>query len=349
MNAEMKKCVVLDLDNTLWGGVVGEDGIDGIALSLTPPGAAYLAFQQALRDLYDRGIILAINSKNNPDDALKVIREHPNMILKEPHFAAMRINWNDKVENLRELAAELNIGLDSMVFLDDSPYNRADVRTSLPEVEAPELPEDPNQYAKFLHSLPYFKGSEITDEDKLRGNLYVTERLRKEAEKRYSDRTEFLKSLGIEVHFFEDDASSLARLSQLTEKTNQFNVKKRPLSTEEIESYIARPDYAVFHAKAIDQFGDQGIIAFALVRKEREEWHIESLLMSCRVIGRGIEEGFVAEIARRARDAGAERLSITFEPSEKNGPARAFVESFFGPARAMPTTGVLPPDWVTIV
>ncbi len=112
MNADMKKCVVLDLDNTLWGGVVGEDGIDGIALSLTPPGASYLAFQQALRDLYDRGIILAINSKNNPDDALKVIREHPNMILKEPHFAAMRINWNDKVENLRELAAELKIGLD---------------------------------------------------------------------------------------------------------------------------------------------------------------------------------------------------------------------------------------------
>ncbi len=345
----MKKCIVLDLDNTLWGGVVGEEGIEGIALSLTPPGASFIAFQQALRDLHDRGVILAINSSNNPDDALNVIRTHPNMILKEPHFAAMRINWNDKVQNLRELAKELNIGLDSMVFLDDSPHNRENVRTFLPEVETPELPADPSQYAKFLHSLPHFKGSEITDEDKMRGNLYVTERLRKEAEKQYADRGEFLKSLGIEVHFFEDDASSLARLSQLTEKTNQFNVKKRPLSVGEIQGYISRGDYGVFHAKAIDQFGDQGIIAFALVRKEPREWHIESLLMSCRVIGRGIEQAFVSEIAHRAEGAGAKRLSITFEPSEKNEPARKFVDDLFGSERGIVAERVRQPDWITIV
>lgn len=345
----MKKCIVLDLDNTLWGGVIGEEGIEGIALSLTPPGSGFIAFQQALRDLYDRGIILAINSQNNPEDALKVIREHPNMILKEPHFAALRINWNDKVQNLRELAEELNIGLDSMVFLDDSPHNRENVRTFLPEVETPDLPVDPSQYAKFLHSLPYFKGSEITDEDKMRGNLYVTERLRTEAEKQYADRGAFLKSLGIEVHFFEDDASSLARLSQLTEKTNQFNVRKRPLSVGEIQDYISRSDYGVFYAKAIDQFGDQGIIAFALVRKEPREWHIESLLMSCRVIGRGIEQAFVAEIARRARDAGAERLGITFEPSEKNEPARKFVDDLFGPERGIVAERVRQPDWITVV
>ena len=348
----MKKCIVLDLDNTLWGGVIGEEGLEGIALSLTPPGANFIAFQQALLDLYDRGVILAINSSNNPEDALAVIEKHPNMILKKDHFAAQRINWGDKVENMRELAKELNIGLDSMIFLDDSPLNREAMRSFLPEVETPDLPEDPSQYAKFLHSLPFFEGGEITDEDKMRGNLYVTERLRKEAEKIYSNREEFLKSLGIEVRFYEDDASSLARLSQLTEKTNQFNVKKRPLSAEEIREFIERNDYGVFHAKAIDQFGDQGIIAFALVSKGPPaggEWHIESLLMSCRVIGRGIEEAFVTEIARRALSLGARRLSITFERSEKNQPAETFVQKFFGHDRAISPEDVSAPEWITII
>ena len=347
--ANMKKCIVLDLDNTLWGGVIGEDGMEGIALSLAQPGASYIAFQQSLRDLYDRGIILAINSSNNPEDALRVIREHPNMILKEPHFAAMRINWNDKVQNLRELAAELNIGLDSMVFLDDSQLNRENVRTFLPEVETPDLPSDPREYTKFLHALPYFQGGAITDEDKMRGNLYVTERLRSEAQKQYQNKAEFLKGLGTEVHFFEDDAASLSRLAQLTEKTNQFNVKKRPLSEGEIRAFIEGGDHGVFYARAIDQFGDQGIIAFALVEKGADEWHIESLLMSCRVIGRGIEEAFVAEIARRAKVAGAERVSVTFESSEKNEPARAFVDSFFGPGRSMFAQKAVIPDWITIV
>ena len=345
----MKKCIVLDLDNTLWGGIVGEDGMNGLALSLSAPGAYFIAFQQALRDLHDRGIILAINSKNNPDDALEVIRKHPNMILKEDHFAAKRINWEDKVQNLRELAEELNIGLDSMVFLDDSPHNRQNVRTSLPEVETPELPANPAEYVKFLHSLPFFEANTITDEDKMRGNLYVTERLRKEAEKQFTDTTKFLESLGTELRFFEDDPRSLARLAQLTEKTNQFNVKKRPMSEKEIVSFIQSENYAVFHAQAVDQFGDQGIVAFALVCKEKKLWHIESLLMSCRVIGRGIEDAFVAAIAQRAALSGAMSLGITFEPSEKNEPARAFVERIFGGARTIASDIMRPPKWIAIV
>lgn len=345
----MKKCVVLDLDNTLWGGVVGEDGAENIALSLAPPGASFIAFQQALRDLYDRGIILAINSSNNPDDALGVIRTHPNMILKEPHFAAARINWNDKVANMRELAQELNIGLDSMVFLDDSPLNRESMRTFLPEVETPELPADPSQYTKFLHSLPYFKADAITDEDKMRGNLYVTERLRREAEKAFESREDFLQSLGTGLEVFEDDPSSLARLAQMTEKTNQFNVLKRPMDEREIGGFMRDGKYAVFHARAIDQFGDHGIIAFALVRKDAERWHIESLLMSCRVINRGIEDAFVAAIARRAEVEGAVSLSITFEPSDKNGPARTFVERLFGDALEAPVLQFQTPQWVTVV
>jgi FkbH-like protein len=345
----MKKCIVLDLDNTLWGGVVGEDGPEGIALSLQPPGSYYMAFQQALRDLYDRGVILAINSKNNPDDALAVIRSNPNMILKENHFAAKRINWNEKADNMRELARELNIGLDSMVFFDDSPQNREQVRGMVPEVETPELPEDPAQYAKFLHSLPYFASGATTDEDKMRGNLYVTERLRKEAEKSFTNQEEYLKSLAIELHFFENDESSLARLSQLTDKTNQFNSKKRLLSEQEIADFMRSGSHSVFWARAIDQFGDQGIIAFALVQKGEQAWHIESLLMSCRVIGRGIEEAFVAEIAARAKAAGASELSISFEPTEKNTPAKDFVDRFFSEQKVVTVQDIVKPHWITIV
>lgn len=345
----MKKCIVLDLDNTLWGGIVGEDGVDGIQLSLAPPGASFIAFQQALRDLYDRGVILTINSSNNPDDALAVIRNNPNMILKEEQFAAQRINWNDKVQNMREIAAELNIGLDSMVFIDDSPVNRESMRAFLPEVETPELPTDPVQYARFLHALPYFESGAITDEDKMRGNLYVTERLRKEAEKHFEDRGAFLKSLGIELRVYENDPASVARLAQLTEKTNQFNSKKHPLSEGEIRDLMSNPDRKIFYGRAIDQFGDQGIIAFALVRIAGSAWRVESLLMSCRVIGRGIEDAFMAAIAKRAAESKAAEIEIDFEPSEKNEPARAFVERLFGATRKAPVAAFIPPDWVAIV
>lgn len=345
----MKKCIVLDLDNTLWGGVVGEDGLGGIALSLEAPGSYFIAFQQALRDLYDRGVLLAINSKNNPEEALEVIRKHPNMILKENHFAAMRVNWDDKADNMRALAEELNIGLDSMVFLDDSPHNRANVRAFLPEVETPELPADPRQYAKFLHSLPYFESNMITDEDKMRGNLYVTERLRKEAEKQFTDKAKFLESLGTELHFFVNAPKALARLSQLTEKTNQFNVKKRPLSEQEIESYMRSTTHDVYHAQAIDQFGDQGIIAFALVRKEKDSWHIESLLMSCRILGRGIEEAFLSEVANRARESSVRKLRISFEQTEKNEPARMFVQKIFGDSRETTIDRIERPHSIRII
>ena len=179
----MKKCLVLDLDNTLWGGVVGEDGFEGIHLGLSSPGNSFIAFQQAILDVHNKGVILAINSRNNEEDAFSVIRRHPNMILKEHHFAAFRINWKDKAENIKEIAQELNIGIDSIVFLDDDETNRELVRTLHPEVAVPELPKDPKEYTKFFNTLTYFETTVITDEDQMRGNLYVTERLRKEVEK----------------------------------------------------------------------------------------------------------------------------------------------------------------------
>ena len=273
----MKKCLVLDLDNTLWGGVVGEEGLDGIKLGWDASGRGFVAFQQAILDLHNRGIILALNSRNNYEDAMAVIRRHPNMVLKENNFASLRINWNEKPDNMREIAKELNIGLDSLVFLDDDPVNRAVMRNALPEVETPDLPQDPEKYAKFLLTLPYFKGGVTTDEDKMRGNLYVTERLRKAAENNYGAKEDFLKSLEIEVHCYQDDSSCLSRLAQLTEKTNQFNTNKKPMSENEISRRIAEPSHSIFHAAARDKFGDYGVIAFASINKDSEEWLIESL------------------------------------------------------------------------
>lgn len=325
----LKKCLVLDLDNTLWGGVVGEDGPQGIQLDFETPGSHFLAFQQAILDLYNRGIILAINSKNNYDDAMEVIRRHPNMVLKEHHFAATRINWNDKVENMRELAKELNIRTDSMVFLDDDPRNRSLMKQILPEVETPELPEDPTQYAPFLLELPYFERSELTAEDKMRGRMYVTERLRKKAEESHASRESFLSSLGLKAFGYQDDSSSLARLAQLTEKTNQFNMNKCPLAEEEIRRYIDSPNHAVFHLAARDIFGDYGIVGFALVKKDPPVWRLESLLMSCRALGKGIEEAFMHFITEQAKKDGITELEIVFKETSKNQPAKDFLNRYF--------------------
>jgi FkbH-like protein len=324
--AEQKKCIVLDLDNTLWGGVVGEDGMDGIHLSLDEKGEPFIAFQQALRDLHTRGIILAINSKNNPDDALLVIRTHPNMLLKENHFAAVRINWNDKVDNMRELAHELNIGLDAMVFLDDNPLQREAVKSALPEVTVPDMPEDPTLYTQTLLSLPYFQSEAITDEDTMRGNFYVTERLRSKAEGRFENREAFLESLNLRVEVVRNDVEAIARISQLTGKTNQFNTNKQPKDEAEIMSRMEHAGSDVWHARATDRFGDHGIIAVALVEKQHTRWHVRTLLMSCRVFERGIEDAFVYAIAQAAAEEGAASLSFEFAPTEKNDPAKMYLE-----------------------
>ena len=342
----MKKCLVLDLDNTLWGGVIGEDGLEGIQLSLGGEGAAFIAFQQVILDLYNRGVILAINSANNHKDAMQVIETHPNMILKPHHFAAYRINWNDKAENIRELAQELNIGLDSMVFLDDNPTQRASMRNFVPEVETPELPVDPKEYAQFLLSLPHFASHATTDEDAMRGNMYVTERLRREAEKDFTDKEAFLKTLAIQLRISQDDTNAISRLSQLTEKTNQFNTNKRPLSEDEVATYMSDQSHTVFHARATDRFGDHGIIAFALVQKRADEWHLEQLLMSCRVLGRGVEKAFLAGIAEEAVKGGIQKLSIAFEPTEKNAPAKEFLDAIVTDTQ-LRTDQISTPEWIT--
>jgi FkbH-like protein len=345
----MKKCLVLDLDNTLWGGIVGEDGMENLALSMSSPGNHFIAFQQAILDHYNRGVILAINSRNNEADALTVIRSHPNMILKEHHFAAHRINWQDKATNIRELAQELNIGLDSMVFLDDDKTNREMVKALVPEVTVPELPSNPALYTKFLNSLDYFTTDVITDEDKMRGNLYVTERLRKEQEKLAPNKESFLESLRLELHLFVNDESCLPRLTQLTEKTNQFNNFKEPLTDDEVRSLMRDGKHDVWYGALEDVFGDYGVIIFALVEKTESRFHIKSLLMSCRVFGRGVEEAFLAELSQKAYTLGIEEISIAYKETEKNAPIKEFIDIHWGTGEVANLQTIIKPSWITVI
>lgn len=233
-----RKCVVLDLDNTLWGGVIGEDGFDKIKLGQDAKGKAFVEFQKTLLALYQRGIILAINSKNNPEDALQVIKEHPNMILKEEHFAAMRINWNDKVSNMKEISNELNIGLDSMVFFDDDPINREIMKQAIPEVQTIDLPKNPATYVSILHSMNDFHVLKITDEDKKRGKMYFQQRKRNEFKSEVTNLEEYLKNMKISINVKKGNKFTIPRISQLTLKTNQFNLTTNRYQEEELINNI---------------------------------------------------------------------------------------------------------------
>ncbi len=322
--AKIKKCIVLDLDNTLWGGVVGEDGVEALRLGPTPEGRPFWEFQKYLLALLERGVILAINSKNNLEDALRVLREHPHMILREQHFAALAINWNDKATNLKQLAEELNIGLDSLVFIDDDAANRALVRESLPQVEVVELPKDPSRYASTLKDLNSFQTLSFTTEDAVKGKIYAAERERREFQNVASDLSGFLRGLGMAVTARAADAFSLPRLAQLTQKTNQFNLTTRRYREEQLAELANRPDRLVLGVEVKDRFGDNGLVGVAIVEKTPQVWNIDTFLLSCRVIGRGVEQALVGLLINRAREAGVEFLTGEFIATSKNAPAKDF-------------------------
>ena len=324
-----KKCIVLDLDNTLWGGIVGEDGFNKIKLGPQPPGNTYVEFQKYLLSLHERGIILAVNSKNNLDDAIEVINNHPNMILRVNHFGCLKINWNDKVTNLKEIAQELNIGLDSIVFIDDDPVNRDFVRETLPEVLTIELPKDPSLYVSTLTELNDFHVIKITEEDKQRGKMYTQQRMRVESEKNSTSFEEYLKQLNIKIHIKKADEFTIPRISQLTLKTNQFNLTTKRYQEEDIKTFSQDKKKIVGCARIEDKFGDNGITSVFIVKKDNEEeWIIDTFLLSCRVIGRGVEEGILDYIINEARKNNVKRIIGNFIPTKKNKPSESFLPNF---------------------
>ena len=325
-----KKCIVLDLDNTLWGGIVGEDGFNGIKLSQNDPiGKAFIEFQKYLLSLHERGIILAVNSRNNLEDAMQVIKEHPDMVLREKHFACLKINWNDKVTNLREIAQELNIGIDSILFMDDDNVNRDFMREALPEVLTIELPNDPSLYAQTLMELNEFNVLKITYEDKERGKMYLQQRERIEFEKSSINFEEYLKQLEIKIHIKKADEFTIPRISQLTLKTNQFNLTTKRYQEEEIMRFSQDKKKIVGCARIEDKFGDYGITGAFVVNKDNpEEWVMDTFLLSCRVIGRGVEEGILDYIINDAKKNNVKRLIGNFIPTKKNKPSESFLPNF---------------------
>ena len=322
-----RKCIVLDLDNTLWGGIVGEDGFEGIELSTKPPGMAFVEFQRLLLALYQRGIILAINSKNNKDEALRVIKEHPDMILREENFASMRINWNDKISNMKAIAEELNIGLDSMVYFDDDPINREVMSKALPEVMTVDLPKDPSLYAPTLMNINDFNTLSITDEDKKRGQMYSQQRKRIELEKSASNLEDFLSQLGIRINIRRADEFTIPRIAQLILKTNQFNLTTYRYQEEDIRKFAQDKNMLVGCAQTEDKFGDNGITGVFIVKKNTShlEWTIDTFLLSCRVMGRGIEDAIMEFILNEAKKEGIRKVRGQYIPTKKNKPAEEFL------------------------
>ena len=323
-----KKCIVLDLDNTLWGGIIGEDGFNGIKLGPEPPGNAFMEFQRVLLSLHQRGIILAINSKNNFEDAIKVIKDHPYMILREEHFSSMRINWADKVTNMKEIIKELNIGSDSLVFIDDDPVNREFVKSIFPEILVIDLSNDPSMYVPTIENLIDFSVLKITIEDRNRGKMYLKQKEINQLQESTLDLQTFLSQLESKVIIKEVDEFSLPRTSQLILKTNQFNLTTKRYQESDIHMMVNDPNFIVGCAQVEDKFGDNGITGVFIVKKENEvEWKIDTFLMSCRIMGRDIEKCIIAHIINKAQENGIKTVKADFYPTQKNKPIENFLSN----------------------
>jgi FkbH-like protein len=324
LTGKICKALVVDLDNTLWGGVIGEDGMQGIKLSAEYPGAAFQALQRVMLDLARRGILLAVCSKNNLEDAMEALENHPGMLLRPKNFAAMRINWNDKSQNLREIAAELNIGIDSLAFMDDNPVEREQVRAALPEVTVIDMPDDPVEYATALRECPVFERLTLSAEDQQRTSFYVAERERSQAEQTFQTKEDFYRYLEQEAEIATVLPATLARISQLTQKTNQFNLTTRRYSEPQIEEMAGKPEWQVLSIRVRDRFGDHGLVGVAITHDEKDVCEIDTLLLSCRVIGRTVETALLSYLAQAATARGRKRLSGKFLPTKKNAPAKEF-------------------------
>ncbi len=319
------KCIVLDLDNTLWGGVLGEDGPAGIGLGPQWPGSEFVDFQRELLDLQRQGILLALCSKNNEAEALTVLRDHPSMLIRAEQLAAYRINWEDKATNIRSLARELNIGLDHMLLIDDSPHERAWVRGQIPELQVPDLPVDSSMYANWVGSLPSLIVLHQTSEDALRTKQYQESRGREDYLSSVGSLEDFLAGLHLRVDIGAVDDDSMARVVQLLAKTNQFNLTTRRHDETTIRRQLASGAWRVYMMRVADRFGDFGLTGVAIAEPGTERWHLESFLMSCRVIGKSVESALVARIAADARGAGATTLSADFIDSGRNQVASTFL------------------------
>ena len=315
------KCLVLDLDNTLWGGIIGDDGLEGVVLGQgSALGEAFSDFQGYVRDLAKRGILLAVCSKNDEAVALAPFERHPEMVLKRPDMAAFIANWNDKPANLREIARQLNIGLDALVFVDDNPFERELVRRELPMVAVPEIGDDPALYSATLAAAGYFESLGITEDDRARAGQYQANTQRQAMAASATDLPAYLRGLDMKLLWRRFDATGLSRIVQLINKTNQFNLTTRRYTEADIRAVWEDRSAFGLQFRLLDRFGDNGIIAIVIARPAGDgDLILDSWLMSCRVLGRQVENATLTVVAALARNLGAERLLGEYLPTAKNG------------------------------
>jgi FkbH-like protein len=313
-----RKCLVLDLDNTLWGGVIGDDGLAGIALGSGAAGEAFVSFQAHVKALKDRGIILAACSKNELAAAALPFREHPDSVLRLEDFAVFHAGWGNKADAVRDIAATLNIGLDALVFVDDNPMERDIVRHHLPEVAVVELPEDPAQFIAALEEGAWFEATAFNAEDAVRTRLYAENAQREQHRTAFVDMQAYLASLGMVATTGGADPFHLPRIAQLIGKSNQFHLTGTRPTEGEIAALSRDPDWTVLHIRLRDRFGDNGLIAALLLHQQGRDLVIDTWVMSCRVLARGVEEFTMSLVLAEARRRGAARLLGRYKPSAKN-------------------------------
>jgi FkbH-like protein len=322
-----KKCVVLDLDNTLWGGIIGEDGLGGIQLGDDFPGKAYRDFQRHLLYLKSKGVLLAIASKNNPDDAYEVFDKHDAMILSRKDIAAFEINWESKVESIKRVAKKLNIGVDSLVFVDDNRKEIGEVTERLPDVSCVMVPEELAYLPGLLAETDFFDFAEVTEEDRRRTEMMAADNIRQQTREAMSEE-EFRKSLNLKIDVFAAQKQHLARVTQLINKTNQFTMTTIRRTQDEVKALANSKDALVLGMDIKDKYGDYGLVGVAILKKEHQSCVIDTLLMSCRVLGRGAEDTFIAKIAEAARTLECDEMRGKYIPTAKNGMVKDLYQRF---------------------
>jgi FkbH-like protein len=328
MRGKVSKCLVLDCDNTLWGGTVGEDGIANIRLGGDYPGACYLDLQREVLKLFHRGVLIALNSKNDEADVLEVLDRHPAMLLRRSHIAAFRINWQDKATNLREIAGELGLGLDSLVYVDDERAEVELVRRTLPEVEAIHLGGAPAHLVQRFHQMVRFDLLSITDEDRARSRMYQEQGLREDLKGAVSSLDEFYEQLQMRARIRRVSDADIPRASQLSQRTNQFNLTTRRYSEADIARLTRSDGHRLFVVDLADKFGDYGTVGLLILAPhDGDTLTIDTLLLSCRVIGRTLEQTLLAHALDVARAAGCRALRGQFVPTRKNGLVQGLYEA----------------------
>lgn len=327
VNGRSRKLLVLDLDNTLWGGILGDDGREN--LKLGSPGAvgeAFARFQKEILSLKNRGIVLALASKNYEHNALDAIRNHPEMQLKMDDFSAWRINWEDKAANILAITNELNLGLQSVVFIDDNPAERGRVAEALPEVLVPEWPEDPCDYVTALRKLTCFSVTSLSDEDRQKTEMFLQEKQRNALKVNITDKREWLTSMEMKLTLETVNADNITRIVQLLNKTNQFNLRTRRLTQSELERWL-REGNQLFAFRVADRFGDMGLTGLVGLGISEGRVELADFILSCRVMGRDVERAMLDSAIRYARSRGLEQVEVNYQQTAKNRPVFEFMKS----------------------